>query len=351
MSYNTQLYNRLKEAGLTGSDSLGHQCDLDRSFAQSGLNYIPESVSKRLLDAPIDTDCSFEKNLDNWCKDGLLNFKPFVLQQSKADTPSLMLRYNKYLHLFRNYSFHVSYTHDGSGEYSSACVRTDAIHHSIKEAWDYYASGANQSDLYQALMYMNAIAAASCIDAFNSLLESNPEVVDDFMKRTMRAYRLVFDYNMTYEKLRSYIVRTEGDYDYEHTYRDIYRVAASDTMDYCRLRVHEIDDTLKVSIEVMENSAPVIYVLNMPYLLNAETVAKLSEDELDEVNSVWDTFKCSRELLLSQIVFLLNTFGYTANYIVVYPNCKKSDRDKMQKLKALNNTQVITLDDLNPVIV
>lgn len=349
MSYKEQLFERLNNAGVVGSDVFGSVTELKYTPDMEQLNCLPDETVKNLLLTDFDSKDSIEEIVSKWAKKGLLKFDPYTVQD-RSNYPSLALKYNRYLHLFRNHYFQVSYTEKGIGEYATGSIRADSILDDVREAWDVFDLDSNSSDLYQALMYMNAIAAAHGIDSFDNLLLSKPEVVDDFMKRTMLSWRLCSDYTMTYNKLKQYITAETRSMDLEHKYKDIYRVPASNTSDYCRIRVHDIEGVLRASIELIVNGMPVIYTLNLPGILNDNIIRDFNETEMEDYNDVWNYFKQSRTFIESQIVFLLNYFGYTINYTVCYPNIPKSKRDNVTTLRALNRPHMVTLNNLSSVV-
>lgn len=350
MSYKKELKQKLTDAGVMGYTLLGDEVSADYAFSDVGLSGVPEVVAERLLSAEFNPDDSLSEIVDKWKKAGLLAFDP-VIVMSENHYPSIALKYNRYLHLFRNYNFHISYTREGVGEYASANVRTDWMYNKIADAWRYCKASSSDSDLYQALMYMNLIACGTCLDSFNKLLKNNSELVDKFLAKCLKAWDLCYNTTMTYEKLRQYIVRADVNEDLEHEYIDIYRVPKSDTMDYCRLRIHSFDDVLVASIELMENGLPVIYKLELPEALNKDKVASLNDERLEDYNEAWDEFKRSSEFITSQVNFLLNTFGYEVNYQVCYPMLPELRKDNANVLKSINDANVIEFKSLSDLIV
>lgn len=339
MSYRNQIISELiARGGYTVSDLFGHQVMLSEGcdYAYDKLEYIPDENQKQIVDN-IDVlikdtsgKDSFSKILESAAKRGYLAFKPYI-KEYKYDNPDLVLKYNRFLHLFRGYHYQVSYTATGIGEYSAACIRTDYLKQ--------YFGDFKESRLLKILFYMNCINAGYGIDAFSKLMHDSPEVLDKFMRVSTK--RTFSNYDVTFQDLQNLIVTDSTVFEEEPEM--IYRIPKSDTMDFCRLYVYS---NRKLRVEFMKNNSFHNLVFVLPDWKEglSEDLVQPEDDEEQEFLREFDSEVYANENVFKQFVcFALNYAGFVVNYMAVYP------QDKCEPIKALNDPNVKVLDSLNDV--
>lgn len=284
-------------------------------------------------------DKTFDKLMEVASRYKYLIFKPYILINGN-ETPTLVLKYNRYVHLFRGYNYQCSYTVNGIGEYSSASVRIDTLR-------SIFGREFKDSKLAKVLYYMNLIACCSGLDVFNKLLEKDSEVIDEFMRQSTKDIFTNFD--ITYKDLSHMaIFSEESELTSLSEPIEILRVPESDTTDYCRVRIY---DTYMISIEYFQGR-PREVLFRLPSWEDG-----VSEDVIKEC-AYWEemtiaeykNFK-SREIYdndnvyLSLVTYAMNTCGYITNYTVTYPMGSRKDN----KLRALNSKGIVPYNTLNDV--
>ena len=324
------------------------------------FKYIPNFHLRALIEnfETIKSECGRERTVSTFlavaAKAGMLNFKPYITKNSYNHV-TLVLKYNRYVHLFRGYHYQCSYTADGLGEYLSAGVRIDALSST-------FGRDLRNSKLLKMFYYMNLIACCKELDVFTKLLETDPGLVDEFMKKSTEE---VFDnYDITYIKdmvglvnfvscgipyTNKYFNRTNRPMLPEPV--EVLRVPANDTSDVCRIKVY---DTNCVSVEFwMDNSVQeAMFMLpewEKDYSQNELTYFAETEDMDTEEYIKWMSSKIydSSESYYSLINFALNMCGCVANFMTIYPGRKTIKSN----LRALNNNDVRVCKSLSDVSV
>lgn len=346
--FNDKHFVSLKEDTKTNSDTY------------KKFKYIPNFHLRALVEnfETIKGECGRERTVSTFlaaaAKAGMLNFKPYIAKNSYGDV-TLVLKYNRYVHLFRGYHYQCSYTADGVGEYSSAGVRIDVLRST-------FGSELRNNKLLKMFYYMNLIACCKELDVFTKLLKNDPGLVDEFMKKSTED---VFDnYDITYIKdmvgLVNFVscgIPYTNEY-FNRTNRpmlpeplEVLRVPANDTSDVCRIKVYDMNC---VSVEFwMDNSVREAW-FKLPAWeedYSQDELASLAEDECMEpeeyIKWMSDKIYYSSESYYSLINFALNMCGCIANFMAIYP-----DRSIItSNLRALNSNDVKACKSLNDVSV
>ena len=266
-------------------------------------------------------------------KAGMLKFEPFI-SKGKDGHYSLVLKYNRFVHLFRDMYFQCSYTEDGRGTYSSSGVRLDAIY-SLFQKYE-----LQDSKLVKYLYYMNLIHCCREIDAFNDLLEHNSELVNEFMQLSTK--HLFREYNVKYiDDIVSDVVTFMGYNIYRgkgpgflDDPKEIYRVSKNETSDFARVNIY---DSHIVGIEVWEQESLNEVLFTLPDVfdegVNVESLADdWNMDTKEFGKMVTDAIYESYEVRCALVAFALNFSGFVTNFLVTYPTNVRKD----SKLRALN---------------
>lgn len=275
--------------------------------------------------------------LANAAKSGYLKFKPFIHQDSNGNY-SLVLKYNRYVHLFRNMYYQCSYTEDGNGAYSSSGVRLDAMYQLFQKY------ELQESKLLKYLYYMNLIHCCREIDAFNQLLETNSELVDKFMRLSTEhlfdSYDVKYVDNIVNDMVTFMgygVYRGKGPGFLEDP-KEIYRVSKSETSDFARVNIY---DSHMVGVEFWEQETvnEVLFTLPDIYYEDKDVASVADDWNMDEIKftkMVTDAIYDSYEVRCALVAFALNFCGFITNFLVTYPMQQRKD----SKLRALNKPDI-----------
>lgn len=342
-TYKQQFLDMLKREHVKSLDKYGNVQDIEYGFETSVLNYLPDSVFKSII-VSVDERTELHHLINSLASTGKLAFDPFIIKEG-LPLPVLALRYNKYLHLNRGAQFEVSYTANGKGSCSDGCVDLEWLYNSIHLSW-IGTYTADDSDLYQALLYINAMSACNEYDNFHRLLYSIHNLFDEYVKLIAESRHLCENYTMTYQKLRTYIVPIPDISHYYNNYDHVFRVAHSDTLDYCRIRTVTKDHGLVVTLEVMNGGRPEMFAVNLPNCLKPDIVGRLPSDKRADYIAHCNEFYRTRGYIDSVVMFLLNSFDFVINNLTCYP---RTDEAKNNKMKALNDPGVKVLSKLSDI--
>lgn len=343
MRYEVELVSRFIEDGFTYQDMFGreHVLSEDRVSALNRLKFIPQETLKNVYEQYNSIVTEDVKAVGAFlsvaAKKGLLKFKPYVAYDGAF--PTLVLKYNRFVHLFRGQRYQVSYTYRGVGEYQGAGIRLDRFRAKM------YSKRLRESDFMQAIYYMNCISACTGIDEFDDLLKNSPEVVDEFMTNSTRAVGVFDNYTMSFKKLKSYVLHVTATDEKEMTGvdGDLYRVPASLTSDYARFAVNRV--TGVVTFTWSDENAE-IKSMQIPTLLTSSLMetAESYEDDNERYDAIEEAKAIihDEDTIETYITFGLNLLGFVANYMVVYPKDKN-----IAKLRGLNDRSVVTIESLS----
>lgn len=316
------------------------------------FKYIPNFHLRALVEnfETIKNECGRERTVSTFlavaAKAGMLNFKPYITKNSYGHV-TLVLKYNRYVHLFRGYHYQCSYTADGVREYSSAGVRIDMLS-------SIFGRELRNSKLLKMFYYMNLIACCKELDVFTKLLATDPGLVDEFMKKSTAD--IFDDYNITYTEdivgiINFVSCNTLVNSSMLSEPVEVLRVPANDTSDVCRIRVY---DTKCVSVEFWMDNSVQEAIIMLPAWSNGYShneLAYFAETENMGVEEYikWMSAKIydSSESYYSLINFALNMCGCVANFMTIYPNRNTIESN----LRALNSNDVKVCKSLSDVSV
>lgn len=336
MSYTTKIIENLINNGhYYVSNPFGSELSLQEhpEVLRAKLQHIPEENLKVVLsnfDKLVVNDgrhcCS--EFIQAAAEAGYLKFDPFVVKR-KDGSATLVLRWNRFVHLFHGYNYQVSYTFEGIGEYQSACVRMDSLLNKYR--------GIRDSRLMKVLLYINCINACTGIDAFTETLNKHPEVIDDFVATT--AHRYFSSYDITYADVKSYIVDVTNTPNILGEPLQVFHMYKSATSDICRLHVHS---SMVVEVEFSNNGNYCRYQVALP---NWREGLSETSDAICEDSDIYDEdTSADIEILVSAVCLALNCIGIVINYNVAYPVTKSN-----HSIKAINHNLVKELDSLDSI--
>lgn len=269
------------------------------------------------------SDCGTNKVTDVFIemasKEGLLNFEPYI-SVDNAGEYSLVLEYNRFVHLFRGLYYQCSCTESGIGEYT----RSGIMLNEIDRVFEKYC--LNGSKLHKYMYYINLINCCKGLDSFDNLLETDPMLVDRFMK--LSTQKVFKDYDIKYrEDIVQDMVTYINPKDIIKSQqalgapRKTYRVPWDEVTDCARVKVYE--DNF-VGIEFYEDYSVQEWLFTLPNVIDESTdVHRLAVewDMLDDMfvsmaaHDIYDNF----EVQCSLVSFALNYSGFVTNFGVTYP--------------------------------
>lgn len=350
MSYEVQLCDKFMENDFVEMDLFGSTYPIKEFIksTQVRLSYIPQETLSNLIQrfgyiceeiqrtgGNNTVDCF----LQTASKLGMMKFKPYI---TKTGNPTLVLKYNRYVHFFRGYRFQVSYTATGVGEYAAASVRFDAL----SDKCEY--SVIKQSEFMQSVFYMNCIAACTGIDEFDNLLKDNPALVDEFVMQSAKSNRVFDEFTVTYKKLMTSFALAHNvtTADLSKQADNTWRIASSKTSDYLQFTTAKKGAAVNLIVADPNTGEPVLITFHNVYgdSLLAAIQSEFSNDaeELSYALEEYAGILSDKDTLAANLTFCLNSFGFVCNYMVAYPINKKN-----KQLRAINSTSVREFDSLS----
>lgn len=308
-----------------------------RTRLDSKIEFIPEENWK-LINANYGEIRTEDKTLGSFLAKagelGYLKFEPYIKADSYG-TPTLALAYNRYVHLFRGYYYQVSFTPDGVGDYSSPGIRIDEILRLFE--------GMRDSKLLHSLYYMNCIAACFGIDEFDKLLETRPELVDEFMRLSVK--RIFADYNTTYNDLMDYKSSIKDD-TFMTNAKFVYSVPYTKTMDAYRL--YDLSQEYpRFVIEYIGNGCLQYEKYNFTDMFVGVNVEELADDwgySQEEVTKIIsEKIQHDPRVYCELAMFILNQVGVKCNFMAAY-SVKPCDA-----LMPSNNPNIIRVENMNAI--
>ena len=351
MSYITELKNLMVENGFSYESFLDGKSTITQEddYIERILKYVPKENIRGLIEnfnkyQTHDVD----EFLNKASQDGMLSFKPYVTVNS-CGTPTLVLKYNRFMHLFRGYYFQVSYTADGQGSYNDAGTRIDFVHNKI-ETYDRFGL----SSLTQIMYYMNAIRAGWKLEVFRKLLKENPEMFDNFMHLTFGESRLHVQGAglLTYKDILNICIAKNAKTSAEDTPVASYRIPAKENRDYAIVDVFD-ERTVTVTVPTLTSVKSTTFVL--PDLESStDIVSRIEKDARrfeysreeyeDEVSSAYRRIFFNRDVFEHLVGFALNMSGFVTNYLVTY-----SVAGTNYALPSSGNPDVIKAEKINEI--
>lgn len=347
MSYSDEIIKALERRGtFTVHDPLGNEfaVSFNDSQTRSAFVYIPEENLEKVnsnlnyLISKMHEPYTVDKLLHNAAKEGYLKFKPYITTNDSG-TPTLVLQYNRFMHLFRGSHYQVSYTANGIYEYSSSSVHLDSI--TKKFRYD------NDCLLHQSLYYMSMIAAGYGLDSFQDLLDNDSSLLDEFMRLSTAG--VFSNYTLIYTELQKLTRVHTRVFDMVPEY--VLRIPASDslTTDYGRVNIYKdlpyCGRLVGVRFCTDNTQQELLYCL--PDFGSAGNIAKFQhyyDYEHDEAREAISELYSDYDVFTSLVVYALNTSGFITNNMVTYSLSRS-----IEKIRALNDGSIKPFDNLSVI--
>ena len=240
------------------------------------LKYIPDETMESLV-SHIDTVLSkvtsrftFAEVMTAADELGYLKFEPYLAEG--LEPPTLVLRYNRFAHLFRGYYFQVSYSANGVGAFNTPYVNASYIRNAF--------GGYTKSTAFCKLLYMNCIETCNCVGAFRRLINyGNTDLIDEFVRKSIE-YFYGIETDITYAQISGLMTAVQALPEGELT---TLRVVHNDMQDRIRIYLTRTGDFY---IEGMKRGVVEITKFSMP-----DFTEGLSADDFEDMYDVQNTVK------------------------------------------------------------
>lgn len=329
MKYTEIICNKLNEAGVKDWDSLGG-CG-GRGFDEysefiKNISCLPEENLRKMSELDV-TKC---KTLNDFIqlsgRDGLLKCDVMIKHTDK--NPALMLRYNRYLHLFRGHTYQVSETVDGIGTWSTPYWGITNVISIYREL--------GRSDLAYLLMCASAIDSAGKLDSFWKDDSRSPvDVFWDWMEKSLNYFGVYkcSDGKNVYSKY----VKQDTTFLLADTQETVYQFVKKDKV---WARAYFNKDRVAVQT-CMENQHPVTYYVDIPKWL--DNLEEEEEEDREYLEGITEEFGKPNEVQFRLLNMLLMLAGINLNSVGWYMLRKLSP---LRAMNFTNHDKVQEIDDI-----
>lgn len=183
------ICEQLNAHGFTDTDVYGIESPYtpDSGFGE-GLSFMPTENLQKILQTEITDWSNFRNVYESWGRAGVLRFTPYMVDDDTL--PSLVLRHNRYLHMFRGYRWQVSSTVDGKIDNGSCAYRVNFLTQCSR-----YNEALTKSLLAYCLWWATLIDAGFRFDNFFKLWESDVSKLDEYLKVSAKYWHRSFCYS------------------------------------------------------------------------------------------------------------------------------------------------------------
>lgn len=336
--YLQQICDKLNAMGFTeynSEDLLSNDrkpFSVERGEVRS-MHWLPEENLKKIAEFDISKCKDFRSVYQAWGREGLFKFVPYIIDEE--DNPTLVLRHNKFLHMFRGYHFQVSETHDGIGSCHIGSYRTQGVIRMLAYNEDYA-----DSHLMFLMMYGSMIDCGFQNDNFRYAFYEHPDVIDRFFKMSMEYWHIKFKYDMSL--LKEYLQYEDTTLDDADIQQPVFELRGGGKS-MCRFVL--TTDMIRVEYNpVLTGYSSKVVTLNIPdVLVGVDTERQhWDEDDIEDLHISLEQSMgsyCTVERWL--LVMVLKLVGINTNFMASYAI------KKIGYLPDAKNREVIEFEDLN----
>lgn len=201
-----ELINAIEEKMVVANVAEGERDDflMGEPFIAS-LKWLPEENLQKMLACDLSQCTSFNEAYQAFGRNGAFRFQPYIVQ-NREDNPSLCIRRDRFLHMFRGNYFQVSGTESGIGDCGSGAYRMNFLTQT-SYGEKIFTKGLISYMLWWAAM----IDVGFGFDNFHKLFEKDRQVLDDFLDKSMSYWRVRRDQHWC--DIDSYIEFSTGEID------------------------------------------------------------------------------------------------------------------------------------------
>lgn len=206
-----ELINKIAEVceehGFNKASETARTFPRSNSFIDT-LKWLPVENLQKMLDCDISKCKDFQEAYQKWGRYGALRFAPYVVQNE--DNPSICIRRDRFLHMFRGYYFQVSSTESGICSNGSNFYRTQFMTTNVEDN-----KILKKGLLSYMLWFMSLIYMGFQYDNFREQWNEDKTVVNDFLRRSMNYWYVGRDQD--WEDISGYFDWTDGNIDKSRT--------------------------------------------------------------------------------------------------------------------------------------
>lgn len=338
MTCEKEILKVLKNGGCKSVNEFGEPVDLISEDITDILRHIPDTYCVQLKIFAESNGGDFKSVQDFMYKasqSGILNFRPF-LSTNKDGLPVLVLKYNRYVQFFKGRSFWVSYTYDIVCDYHYYYASYSKVS-SIMQLFQ--GVGLHNSKIQQCFVYMGLLETCATLDTFDKLLKLEPELVDEFISKSIKHYDPSYEFTLTYDELCKSVVRHKPINNLPTT-AVVLRLPNSNTMDNARL-IYSHEDN-RIIVETMRNGVPQFIIFEFPLTMNDYRRVQL-ECEMDYVRAAHTV-----EVLIHkypEILTQLATFALKYCGVILNRNCQYKKQHKDELLMVHNDKNEVIINN------
>lgn len=335
--YISKICEKLQEGGFKSYDAediLGREpiATLDSdSFELRAFRWLPEENLRKMSEFDYSKYEDWSKLYQAFGREGFFNMKPFITTKYE-ENPSLVLRHNRFLHMFRGYYFQISSTVTGQVDNGHGSFRTDGLLRNAEPR-----NFVRQSKLYYMLLYAALIDCGFMSTPFINLFENDRAAVDEFLSKSLKAW---FIYNTyTWDDIAGYFTTShESIIPAEHD--KVYEVYAG-LATLCRFCV----DKKSISVEYKPKGAALTttLTLNIPDVFDGVEPIEDEDDKYDMQYAIDRCFNDKSYPKLMLLVMVLKLAGINLNWVACYAV------KKLDVFPKLNTNETIEVNKLSDV--
>lgn len=185
----TAICKVLNEKGITDIDAYGEHVPYSSTCGfGKGLLYMPSENLEKMVNCELPDTNDFSKIYYAWAREGALKFTPYISDAN--ENPTLVVRYNRYISMFRGYFFQASGTIEGYGDYGHSSYRTDYLTHSNG------SKGILRCGMISYMLWWaGLIDVGFTFRNFEELFYTDISIIDEFVNRSSRYWRRGYNYH------------------------------------------------------------------------------------------------------------------------------------------------------------
>ena len=342
--YLEQIVAKMKEMGFTVYDDSNIlstayvPISAEHEEVKSLLN-LPEENLKKLAEFDISGCKDFSSTYQAWGRAGLLRFKPYLIDGK--ENPTLCIRHNRFMHMFRGYYYQISGTPDGIGDCGHGAFRTDELIRLLSKR-----SFVAESHLVFMIMYAAMIDCGFQNDNFRRMFYNKREDADEYFRNSMKFWDASFNYGVSLTE--KYISYKEGMLTSDTCPSKLF-VVESKNGALCRFwfNEHAVEVEYCSSTDNGIGKSRIVH-FDIPGPMDGIDVRKIrwwnSDDEKDLIIDIKDA--CAFEGGAVErfiLLMLLKLVGVHINWVAAYPI------KKMGLIRTTRDAGLISVDSLNDV--
>ncbi|MCM1440488.1 MAG: hypothetical protein NC131_15010 [Roseburia sp.] len=280
-----------------------------KSPAISQLDWLPYENLEEMSEMDISKYRSFADIYQEWGRQGLLKFKPYMVWNS--DKVALTLRHNKFLTMHGLQYYQLSSDPDGKSECSLPSTRISGIMCLIDKDIKVWS----QSRLMFMLLYANMIDAGFQCDSFADQFYNDRVTINQFFMESMKLYSVDFGMGCpTFEDLITYEDTSLLDPKCYMKGVPIYEVRVKNNI-ACRFRMSQYEVEVEYNPSNVGGLRSTVARLNIPAPLDGVLFGNTSDDRLRHYYDDFESAMSNYEYMFVQKALTLMMLKFVGVHI------------------------------------